>query len=108
MSLPIPARKTPLENKGNTPQSAPAVLQNRETTTHIKPTPTMLPKHLRERFEYTPGLYAFIFRILDLSVISQKSPQDIANDFFNHYDEIVKRGEKYPALRAFNEIIVSS
>jgi hypothetical protein len=108
MSLPIPARNNPLKNKGDTPQSAPAVLQNRETTAHIKPTPMMLPKHLRERFEYTPGLYAFMSRILDLSVISQQSPEDIANDFFDHYDGIVKRGEKYPALRAFNEIIVSS
>lgn len=104
MSLPAPTRDVSPDDKQH---SAPAILMNRETTTNRKPTPDMLPSKLRERFTYTPGLYAFMNRILNLSVISQKSPEELAQSFFDRYDSIVQKGLKYPALRAFNGLTSS-
>ena len=102
MSLP-PPKQTPTNNV----QSAPAVLINHKTTGHTKPTPDMLPSQIRERFEYTPGLYAFLNRVLNLSVISKQSPENLAEQFFNNYDNLVQKGDKYPALRSYRMIAFS-
>lgn len=69
-------------------------------------TPNSLPEDLRERFQFTPGLFAFMSRIFNLSVILQKPPISLATAFFKEYDSLVKKGEEYPALKSYK--IISS
>jgi hypothetical protein len=111
MSLPakINTRSTPTPDQNRVSvQSAPAVIEN--TRDHIQslPTPDTLPKKLRERFYYTPGLSSFLNRILHLSVISGTSPEDTANEFFNKYSNAIEDGVKYPALKAYSNMITAS
>lgn len=106
VSLPIPT-PAPDQNK-TTVQSAPAILQNIGDTIQPVPTPDMLPKKLRDRFHYTPGLSSFLNRILHLSVISGLSPEDTASEFFGRYTKAVEDGVKYPALKAYSNMITAS
>lgn len=111
MSLPIKSKSssTPApDQKSRSIQSAPPVLQNVEDILHSVPTPDTLPKKLRNRFHYTPGLSSFLNRILHLSVISGSSPEDTANEFFNRYSKAVEDGIKYPALKAYSTMITAS
>jgi hypothetical protein len=102
MSLPVPTQLS-LNEQEQKPESAPAILVNTKATIS-RPTPNTLPKKLRERFEYTPGLHAFLDRILDLSVISKQSSEEIANQFLMTYDSLVAKGEVYSAIRAYQKI----
>jgi len=103
-SLPTP---TPDQNRASV-LSAPAVLENTDSTLQSIPTPDSLPKKLRDRFHYTPGLSSFLNRILHLSVISGLSPEDTANEFFGRYTKAVEDGIKYPALKAYSNMITAS
>jgi len=111
MSLPVKPSKRPTpapdQNKASV-QSAPAVLENIDDSLPALPTPDMLPKKLRDRFHYTPGLSSFLNRILHLSVISGLSPEDTANEFFGRYTKAVEDGVKYPALKAYSNMITAS
>lgn len=111
MSLPVKPRSlptpTPDQNKTSV-QSAPAVLENTDNIIHSVPTPDSISKKLRDRFHYTPGLSSFLNRILHLSVISGSSPEDTANEFFNRYSKAVEDGIKYPALKAYSNMITVS
>ena len=108
----LPARQntptpTPDQNDDRT-QSAPAVLENNGGTIPPLPTPDTIPKHLRDRFHYTPGLAAFLNRILHLSVISRSSPEELANEFFDKYSKALQNGEKYPALKSYSLMLNAS
>lgn len=111
MSLPERAnvRSTPAPNQNVTSiQSAPGRIEKIDDDLKPLPTPNSLPKHLRERFYYTPGLSSFLNRILHLSVISRSSPEDLANEFFDRYSKSLEKGYKYPALKAYSAMINAS
>ena len=114
MSLPVKPNRTrtltpPTPPNANTSvQSAPAVLEDNRSTLQPLPTPDSLPKKIRERFYYTPGLSSFLNRMLHLSVISGTSPEDTANEFFGKYSKAIEDGVKYPALKAYSSMITAS
>lgn len=70
-------------------------------------TPMTLPEYYRRKFIYTPGLFAFLDIVMNMSVITRTNPEELAKSFFDEYDIQIKKGEYYPALQAGQKLMKS-